>query len=75
MTRKLTLADMDIRQLRQDARRLETVAKHLRAKARDLGREQKLTKAAATFFSKRSQIDPSIVLTPEPAQDLEDLMG
>jgi len=63
---KTTLNDLYVKQLRQDARRLETVAKHLRQLARDAAREARLTKSAASFFAKRSNVDPATILTPFP---------
>jgi hypothetical protein len=70
--KRLTLHQAEIRQLRADARKLETVAKHLRERARDIAREEKLTQAGKNFFSKPSKIDPSLILTAEGLMEQED---
>ncbi len=59
---------MEIKQLRADARRLDTIAKHLRARANALAdeikRDERVEKAQTNFYSKKSKIDPGLVLTP-----------
>ncbi len=56
----------EIKQLRSDARKLETVAKHLREQARSLAAEQRAEETRASFMSKRSKVDPDLIITPEP---------
>ena len=72
MTKKLTMHQAEIKRLRSDARKLETVARHLRDDARRLAREEKLEQARVGFFAKESKIDPSLILEPIPAVFEED---
>ena len=60
----ITLRKAKIRQLRADARRLVAIARHLREEAHSLSMEERGEKARANFFSKRSEIDERIILTP-----------
>lgn len=59
----------DVKQLRRDAKKLETVAKHLREQAKtllsDLKANQRAEVARTNFYSKKSHVDPELVLTPD----------
>lgn len=63
----------EIKQLRSDARKLETVAKHLRQQAKDLAMEEKANKARAGFFAKQSKVDPSVTLEPFTESELREI--
>lgn len=66
---KAKMHDAVVKQLRTDARRLETVAKHLRQQARDLAVEKKTNERAeklmSNFYSKQSKVDPTLALIPD----------
>jgi hypothetical protein len=62
-----------VKQLRKDAIKLETVARHLRQQAKQLADQQRADerseKARVNFYSKPANIDPSITLTPDFTQE------
>ncbi len=64
----------EIKRLRADARRLDTIAKHLRERAKQLAdglkADEKAERARVNFFSKKSSIDPGLVLTPDAPENL-----
>lgn len=74
MGNKMSLNLREARALRADARRLETVAKHLRLQARELVREDRLRTTKAEFFSKTSHIDPKLTLTPLVEESIDELL-
>lgn len=64
----------EAKQLRKDARRLDTIAKHLRDRASEILKgikaDERAEAARTNFYSKPAKIDPSLPLTPEiPADD------
>jgi hypothetical protein len=67
----------EIKFLRGDARRLTAIARHLRDRAKqladDIKAQDRAEKARANFFSKKSNIDPSINLIPELIKPVEEL--
>jgi hypothetical protein len=63
-----------IKVLRRDAKKLETVAKHLRLQAKeiadDIRSEEKAEKIRANFYTKQSKVDPSLPLVPDFTSDM-----
>ena len=57
-----------VNQLRTDARKLETVSKHLRNQAKEITKDAKVRDLAAqtraSFYSRQSKVDPTVVRTP-----------
>ena len=66
------MTTVQIKALRRDARKLDTIAKHLRQEATDLTRQlkadERAEKARTNFFSKTANVDGATVLTPDPPQ-------
>jgi len=64
-----------IRQFRADARRLVAIANHLRAEASELAKglkaEERAERARSNFFSKKSNIDENLALTPKVPKEGE----
>jgi len=65
-----------VKQLRRDAIKLETVAKHLRIQAKQIAdnmrADDRAEKMRANFFSKPAKIDPSIPIVPDFTQENKD---
>jgi hypothetical protein len=63
-----------IKQLRLDARRLETIAKHLRERARDIANclraDIRAEQTRANFYSKQAKVDSGVPLIPRLSGDL-----
>ncbi len=64
-----TIYKREIKQLRTDARKLETIAKHMRIRAKEISdsmrADQKGESARVNFYSKQSKVDPDTVITPD----------
>lgn len=62
-----------IKQLRRDARKLDTIAKHLRQEANELvasiKAEKKAAAARANFYSKQAKVDKDLTLVPDLPHD------
>ena len=63
-----------IKQLRADARKLVVIAKHLRDEAKSLAMEERAAKARTNFYSKQSNIDPGVILTPDIPEEKKELI-
>ena len=65
--RRMTTAQ--IKALRRDARKLDTIAKHLRQEAQELAArlkaDERAEAARANFFSKKAKVDNETILTPD----------
>lgn len=64
-----------VKMLRADARRIETVAKHLRAQAKEIVKQMKAEsnaeKKSAGFFAKQSSVDKNLTLNPNAPDFIE----
>lgn len=69
-----TLHTVEIKQLLTDARRLTTIAKHLRKQAKALTNENnaeaRALRVQTNFFAKPAAIDPNIPLVPIVPEEL-----
>ena len=70
------IEEAQVKQLRKDAIRLETVAKHLRLQAHAIAARLRSDllrgRAQANFFAKKSNIDPDLPLIPTVEDFTED---